>query len=267
MRPWGMRNSVGDTLWMLQSLGCCFLIFVTQLLAEMICTYLFRLPCDFSKDWSYQIKRQCVIYPALIVILSAATGQYFTIIEFGLPHWHYFWTYTDGSFSLHWYFRNFLQDIVWCIFVGIYWYFITKSRMKEYKIQELLSLNNDLENTTATDDEKMEEIKITGESREFLSVSPSDILYIESVANYLSILYFKDGELKQKRIRNTLKNVEEILSEYPFLLHCHRAFLVNTRFITHVDGNAAGCQLHLFSTERTIPVSKANIETLRKSLS
>jgi len=30
--------------------------------------------------------------------------------------------------------------------------------------------------------------------------------------------------------------------------------------------DAAGCQLHLFSTERTIPVSKANIHPLRKSL-
>ena len=105
--------------------------------------------------------------------------------------------------------------------------------------------------------------KLDGEQYE---ISVMDILYIESVANYLSIWYFLDGELKQKRIRNTLKNVEELLADYTFLLHCHRAFLVNTRFITHVDGNSAGCQLHMFSIERTIPVSKANIEALRQVL-
>ena len=33
-----------------------------------------------------------------------------------------------------------------------------------------------------------------------------------------------------------------------------------------MDGNAAGCQLHLFSIDRTIPVSKANTEALRKAL-
>ena len=99
-----------------------------------------------------------------------------------------------------------------------------------------------------------------------LEIASENILYIESVANYLSIWYFDDGELKQKRIRNTLKNVEETLAGHPFLLHCHRAFLVNTHFITHVDGNAAGCQLHLFSIDRTVPVSKANIDALRQAL-
>ena len=94
----------------------------------------------------------------------------------------------------------------------------------------------------------------------------NDILYIESIANYLSIWYFLDGELKQKRIRNTLKSVEETLAGNSFILHCHRAFLVNTRFITHVDGNAAGCQLHLFSIDKTIPVSKSNIKALRQAL-
>ncbi len=86
------------------------------------------------------------------------------------------------------------------------------------------------------------------------------------MANYLNISYFADGELRQKRIRNTLKNVEEMLSGCPFLFHCHRVFLVNIRFITHFEGNSDGCQLHMFSIDRTIPVSKANIDALRQVL-
>lgn len=267
MRPWGMRNSVSDNLWYLQSLGCSILIFLIELLSELLASNVFRLPCDYSRDWPYQLKRKCIFYPSLIIIFSAVIGTYFTILEHGVSNWYYFWQDENCHFSLKWYLNSFCQNIIWCIFVAIYCYFVDKSRIKEYKIQELLSLNTNLENTADSEIEKLEEVKISGESREFLSVSPSDILYIESVANYLNILYFSDGELKQKRIRNTLKNVEELLADYGFLLHCHRAFLVNTRFITHVDGNAAGCQLHLFSTERTIPVSKANIEALRKSLS
>lgn len=266
MRPWGLRNSVNDTLWYLQSLGCSTMIFLGAILCEIIVAYLCKFPCDYSKDWPYQIRRKLIFYPLLIIILAACIGQYFTIIEHGWTKWYYFWTGDDGNFTLKWYLNNAAQDLVWCIFIALYWYFVTKSRMKEYKIQELLALNEVIDQAEEVNEEKSENVNITGESKESLSVSPSDILYIESVANYLSIWYFNDGDLQQKRIRNTLKNVEEILAEYPFLLHCHRAFLVNTRFITHVDGNAAGCQLHLFGMERTIPVSKANIDALRQSL-
>lgn len=266
MRPYGLTNSVGDTLWPLQSLGCCTLIFIGSIISEIVVSRVFHLPPDHSKEWPYHIKRMCLYYPVLIILLSALIGQYFTIIEWGWKHWYYFWTDSDGNFTLKWFFNNFRQDLIWVLFVAIYFLLVTKSRMKEYKIQELLSLNDAIEQVETISDEQVGTVDITGEYRESLSVSPADILFIESVANYLSIWYFKDGELKQKRIRNTLKNVEETLSGYPFILHCHRAFLVNTRFITHVDGNAAGCQLHLFSIDRTIPVSKANIEALRQAL-
>ena len=267
MRPYGLENSVSDNLWALQSFGCCTLIFIGAMFSELIVSYLFNLQCDYSKEWPYQIKRKAIFYLILITLVSALFGQYFTIIEWGLKHWYYFWTDYDGNFTLKYYLNNFRQDLIWLLFVAIYWYFVTNSRMKEQKIQELLSLNDVIGRNEENEGEVVEKVLIKGESKESLYVSPSDILYIESVANYLSIWYFLDGELMQKRIRNTLKNVESTLSGYPFLLHCHRAFLVNVRFITHVDGNAAGCQIHLFSIDRTIPVSKANIESLRRSLS
>ena len=267
MRPYGLENSVSDNLWALQSLGCSALIFVSAMISEIIVTYLFHHPCDYSKEWPYQIRRKVIFYVILIVLASAIIGTYFTILEWGWKHWYYYWIDYDGNFTLKYYFNSFCQNLIYALFVSIYWFFMTKSRMKEYKIQELLSLNDAIEQSeTPEEDQPCAKVEITGEYKDSLSVSPSDILYIESVANYLSIWYFLDGELEQKRIRNTLKNVEEMLSDHPFLLHCHRAFLVNTRFITHVDGNSAGCQLHLFSIDRTIPVSKANIDALRQAL-
>lgn len=266
MRPYGIQNSVNDNLWALQSLGCCTLIFIGSIISELIVTYILRLPCDYSKEWPYQVKRKVSFYIILVILVSAIIGMYFTVIEWGFEHWYYYWVDHDGEFTLEYYFNSFTQNVIWTLFVSIYWYFITRSRMKEYKIQELLSLNEVIERVEPVKDEQSASVEITGEYKESLTVSPSDILYIESVANYLSIWYFSNGELMHKRIRNTLKNIEELLSDYTFLLHCHRAFLVNTRFITHVDGNSAGCQLHLFSIDRTIPVSKANIDSLRRIL-
>lgn len=266
MRPYGIQNSVNDNLWALQSLGCCTLIFIGSIISELIVTYILRLPCDYSKEWPYQVKRKVSFYIILVILVSAIIGMYFTVIEWGFEHWYYYWVDYDGEFTLEYFLNSFTQNVIWTLFVSIYWYFITRSRMKEYKIQELLSLNEVIERVEPVKDELSASVEITGEYKESLTVSPSDILYIESVANYLSIWYFSEGELMQKRIRNTLKNIEELLSDYTFLLHCHRAFLVNTRFITHVDGNSAGCQLHLFSIDRTIPVSKANIDSLRRIL-
>lgn len=266
MRPYGIQNSVSDHLWALQSLGCCTLIFINSIITEIIVTYLFGFPCDYSKEWAYQVKRKIFFYPILIIMVSAIVGMYFTVIEWGLEHWFFYWVDYDGDFTLEYFFNSFLQNIIWTLFVSIYWYFITRSRMREYKIQELLSFNDVIEGVEQAHDEQSGTVEITSEYKESLTVAPYDILYIESVANYLSIWYFMDGELVQKRIRNTLKNIEGILADYDFLLHCHRAFLVNTRFITHVDGNSAGCQLHLFSIDRTIPVSKANIDSLRQVL-
>ena len=197
-RPWGMKNSATDTLWALQSIGCCLMISVWAIVSEIVVTYVFRLPCDYSRDWSYQIRRKAIFYPLLIAILAAWIGPYFTVIEHGLDHWYYFWTDLDGHFSLGKYLDNAVQDAVWCIFVGLYWYFVTETRMREYKIQELLSFNEQIETAGDVDGGKTEAVTIAGESKESLTVSPSDILYIESVANYLSIWYFKDGDLKQK---------------------------------------------------------------------
>ena len=267
MKPWGIQNYAVESLWYLQSFGCCTMIFLFSVFSEAVVTYIFNLPCDYSKDWTYQAKREVIHLLCLIIVLSVVIGQYFTIIQYGWKNWKYYWVDYDGSFTMKWYLDNAAQIFIWCIFVALYWYFITKSRMKEHRIQELLAINDALEQTEAVTEESLDTVCITGDSKESLTVSPADILYIESVANYLSIWYFNNEELKQKRIRNTLKNVEETLSDYTFLLHCHRAFMVNVHFITHVEGNSAGCHLHLFSTDRTIPVSKANIETLRNSLS
>lgn len=270
LQPFGLRDAIGSPLWQSNVLpmifGECLLIFACSLLADIFVSIICRLPNDYSKEWPYQIKRMTLFYLSLILLIGAVLGIYFTILQYGWEHINYFWHEKNGAFTMKWYMNNLMEDVSVCIFVALIWVFIIKARMKEHRIQELLALNEDLDSSEEAETGKEAEITITGESKESLTISPSDILYIESVANYLVIWYLKDGEPSWKRIRNTLKNVEVFLSGYPFLLHCHRAFLVNTRFITHVDGNSSGCQLHIFSIDKTIPVSKANIDALRSSL-
>lgn len=43
----------------------------------------------------------------------------------------------------------------------------------------------------------------------------------------------------------------------PFIIRCHRAFLVNIRMVVKVDGNSQGYKLNLEGCEEEVPVSRA----------
>lgn len=147
-----------------------------------------------------------------------------------------------------------------------------KKRFMSIEIEELQKLNALLESeqealhTQQAIENVAEKITICGEGRDSLVVTPLDIMYVESVGNYLNIVYFNDSELCQKRLRSSLKDIEETLKTFPFLVHTHRAFLVNINFITQVSGNSAGYKISMFSTDRTLPVSKANVASFRDKI-
>lgn len=147
-----------------------------------------------------------------------------------------------------------------------------KKRFMQVEIEELQKLNALLESeqktlrSQQTKENRVERITIHGEGRDSLVVIPHEIMYVESVGNYLSIVYFNNSELCQKRLRCSLKEAEETLGAYPFIVHTHRAFLVNIHFITQVSGNSAGYKISMFSTDRTLPVSKANVASFRDKI-
>lgn len=140
--------------------------------------------------------------------------------------------------------------------------------MQRHQIEELQSLNNQLEaeHQPQPDATLPEKVQLQGESRETIILNPSDILYIESVANYVNIVFFSGQDLSQKRLRCPLHDIEETLSPYSFIFHIHRAFLVNLNFITQVSGNAAGYKLQLFGSDKVLPVSKANVAAFREKV-
>lgn len=59
-----------------------------------------------------------------------------------------------------------------------------------------------------------------------LSVRHSDLLYIESDDNYVTIHYSAGSQVKKYLLRNTLKKMEEEFANTP-ITRCHRSYLVN----------------------------------------
>lgn len=163
--PFNLDNTIsnpaiplGSTL---QILGEGIVILLGTVLSELIVTFVPNLPCDYSKGWNYQIMRKIPLYILVIIILSAAVGQYFTVIQWGFGKWYYFWNDYNGSFSLKWFMNNFTQDLSICVFIAVYWAFLTDSRMKEYRIQELLLLNDVIDGTDSITGDKADVMTIT----------------------------------------------------------------------------------------------------------
>lgn len=99
-----------------------------------------------------------------------------------------------------------------------------------------------------------------------LEVQPEDIVYVESMANYADICYLENGELRHKTLRLTLKVIKETLEGHDFLVQCHRAFLVNLNFVVSLSKESTGYTLHIFGTEKNIPVSRSNTPLIKEKL-
>ena len=100
-----------------------------------------------------------------------------------------------------------------------------------------------------------------------LEVDPSNILYVESMANYAEIYYISENDTRHITLRITLKQIKEILSDFGYIVQCHRAFLVNINFVVSMTARSPGYQLQLFGVEKQLPVSRANNDVIKSVLS
>jgi len=100
-----------------------------------------------------------------------------------------------------------------------------------------------------------------------LEVAPKDIIYIESMANYADVCYLEDGEPRHKTLRITMKQLRESLADAECLVSCHRAFIVNIRFIVSISTRpSGGYQLQIFGQDIQIPVARSYTEEIRKKI-
>ncbi len=87
------------------------------------------------------------------------------------------------------------------------------------------------------------------------SILQSDILYLESFDNYISVYFLSGGKRQQKLLRNSLKNIDKFLSEKGFI-RCHRSFLINSQNIEFVYREFGKINIKLRGCDQSIPVSR-----------
>ncbi len=102
--------------------------------------------------------------------------------------------------------------------------------------------------------------------KEELSLFPDELLVIVSADNYVEV-YFMQGEVvKKELLRNTLKNLEHLITPSPNMFRCHRSYLVNLKRVDKVEGNSQGYKLHLPVLDFLVPVSRSLNEIIRQKI-
>lgn len=93
-----------------------------------------------------------------------------------------------------------------------------------------------------------------------------DFLFARAEGNYLEIYCQRVGETKKELKRMTLSQLESQLSSVAYIIRSHRAYIVNTRCVLHVAGNAQGYLLSFSTTSEQVPVSRSRISAFDKLL-
>ena len=186
--------------------------------------------------------------------------------------------YADEHFTL----SNMLQM---CVYVAVVTVFIFLRVFYEFRNDQLRRELDDVKAINALLEKRQEvlfqEKEESGEEGEEsvtvviegqgqgarLEVDPSNILYVESMANYADIYYISENETRHITLRITLKQIKEILSDFGYIVQCHRAFLVNINFVVSMTARSPGYQLQLFGVEKQLPVSRANNDVIKSVLS
>lgn len=164
-----------------------------------------------------------------------------------------------------WAFSSFLivTTVIGVFPVGLF-LLLNRNRLLASHLQEAMEMNLYLQKAVtiaASGGTPIEEsdylLSFQGGSKELLELDARQLCCVESEGNYIKITYCKEGKTMQRLLRATMKQAEEATEDCPFVVKCHRAFLVNVRAVTKVSGNSQGYRLSLQGCEDEVPVSRA----------
>lgn len=268
---WAMVGSV--TLWVflilftLQPFGLNFAIHKLPIIG--ICTvsvfflcliFIHGAPLVFKKLYSPQNWTNGTFFLLCFKIISAYVIFAITFLSTYIDNLEGFMYYTE--FTLLERISVFLQI---CIFVGIspiciIYYVLVRKTKDEEEAQIAHTIN------TETEEENFNIIELSGNTKDYVRVSPEDILYAKVSGNYVDVHYLENNCAKHKLLRISLNQFSDSLNDYPFIIRCHRAFMVNTSKLSKVHGNLKGYHLELENTTAKIPVSKSYTRAFKEKI-
>lgn len=246
LQPFGISNIQHNKLLILTGYMAVTLAF------QSIPVYL--LPFLFPKY--YREERWTVgkyLINTLFIFFFIAVGNWiYSALLFG--HGLFLWAFS--SFLI-------VTTVIGVFPVGLF-LLLNRNRLLASHLQEAMEMNLYLQKAAtiaASGGRPIEEsdylLSFQGGSKELLELDARQLCCVESEGNYVQITYRKEEKTVQRLLRATMKQAEEATEDCPFVVKCHRAFLVNVRAVTKVSGNSQGYRLSLQGCEDEVPVSRA----------
>ena len=264
LEMWQWQASVHLLALFALGLFSCFL-------TEVILRYIIRMPRSYERGVSYIISRnlrfQCINTPLVSLIICLYRN--FAMSEL-----------VEGNrLSL----GNYLETLAIIAFlsfaIGLYWRFKFRSKYLAMKLEETRLLNEQLkeiqsekpseeplqqapESTVAPS----QELTLTGTTNESVTLQISHLLYIEAVGNYVKVSHLRDDQVRTDMLRATMKQMDETLHDYPMIVRCHRAFLVNLGQVDQIVSHSGSTQLLIKHCQESLPVSRSNMAQVRAAI-
>ena len=113
-----------------------------------------------------------------------------------------------------------------------------------------------------------EKVDILSENKsDKLTLKYKDIISVKSADNYIEIYFMEKDNVEKKLIRNTLKNIETLLTNKRDFIRCHRTRIVNVMYIDKIARSYSGCSLRMSCFDDEIPVSRQYLVQVKEAIS
>ena len=258
--------------------------FLICMMTDIILKYIIKMPRSFKKGVEYIIRRnlwfQLINTP--LVALGICLYRHFFMSD----------RVESNLFSA----VNFIETlaiIAFCSFaIGLYWRFKFRSKYLAMELEEIRELNEQLKSLTPkpspkekgvdsfTDNNSADksnhspllgrgvggEAVLSGTTNESVTLQVPDLLYIEAVGNYVKVSHLREGRVRTDMLRATMKQTEKTLHDYPMIVRCHRAFLVNLAQVEQFVSHSGSTKLLIKHCHESLPVSRSNMAQVKAAI-
>ena len=152
------------------------------------------------------------------------------------------------------------------IFPSVMLILINQKRLYTKYFKAAESLNEKVQKEGKNNVFSKETLTLSGMYNTTASLSPYQILYVESLANYVVVHYEENDCVQSIKLRSTLKHIWQQLDKYKIFFQPHRAFIINLNQIEHVSGNSQGLKLQIKSSASVVPVSRNLMQKFNDTL-
>jgi DNA-binding LytR/AlgR family response regulator len=239
-------------------------------ITEVILRYTVHMPRSYERGINYIISRNLrfqLINTPLVALFICLYRHFMmsSLVE-------------SNQFSL----SNYLETLAIIAFlsfaIGLYWRFKFRNKYLAMELEETKLLNEELKKKQEPEqfmphevekpNEKplQQELKLTGSTNESVTLQISYLLFIEAVGNYVKICHLRDGQVRTDMLRATMKQMEETLKDYPMIVRCHRAFLVNLGQVEQIISHSGSTQLLIKYCHESLPVSRSNMAQIKDAI-